>query len=363
MFLDYSVAFETINHDILISKLEHFGIRGNALSWFSSYLKDRKQFVQYNDTKSNSRILNISVPQGSVLGPCLFNLYINDFTRCSKKLNCILSADDSTLYLSGENFWDVISCLNVELNSVYEWTISNKLTLNLKKTNYMIFNRNRNLDTSLHEAIKINNETINQVKDATFLGLIIQSNLKWNSHIQFVANKVNKKCGILYLIRDLVPKNILIGLYYSLVYSHILYCNVIWGNSCNNHLKPLVIAQKRIVKTLTYHNRSYSSEILYKEYNLLNIHKINLYSLCIFVFKNIHSQLSDIEFVNSAAMHNYNIRDNHRLTLPSIGSSQSQKSVKYSGASAWNDLPVNIRSINSIVIFKKQLKEYLISDS
>ena len=236
------------------------------------------------------------------------------------------------------------------------------MTLNLKKTNYLIFNRNRNLNIALHDSIKINNEIINRVEKTTFLGIIVQSNLKWYSHIQNVTNKINKKCGILYLIRDLVPRNILINLYYSLVYPHILYCNVIWGNSCANHIKSLVIAQKRIVKTLTYKNKTFSSNILFRENKLLNIQKLNFYNLCIFVFKNIHGLLNDVVFESSNVVQNYNVRDQHRLTLPFARSSQAQKCVEFSGASAWNRLPVNIRTINSIYTFKRQIKNFLISD-
>ena len=231
VFLDLSKAFETINHKILLHKLEHFGIRGNVLQWFSSYLKNRSQFVNFNGVKSDSAILNISVPQGSVLGPSLFNLYINDLTRSSNRLNYILFADDSTVYFSADNMKVITDTLNQELDRVYEWTVANKLTINFKKTNYIVFNRNRTLDLVNHDPIRISNKTIEEAQKTTFLGVIVQKDLKWNSHIQFISAKINKKCGILYLIRDLMPKNILIDLYYSIVYPHILYCNIIWGNT------------------------------------------------------------------------------------------------------------------------------------
>ena len=172
---------------------------------------------------------------------------------------------------------------------------------------------------------------------------------------------MNRKCGILYLIRDLMPKNILINLYYSIVYPHILYCNLIWGNTYASHLKPLVIAQKRIVKTLTFKPKSFSSVILFKDINLLNINQLNKYSLCIFVFKNLHGIQDDIVFENSRINQHYNVRDQYKLSLPSSGSTQSQKSVEYSAVSIWNSLPVHLRTINTISSLKKHLKEFLIS--
>ena len=118
-----------------------------------------------------------------------------------------------------------------------------------------------------------------------FPGIIVQINLKWYSHTQYVSNQIDKKCGILYLIRDFVPRKILINLYCSLVYPHIFDCNIICGNSCADHIKPLLTAQKRIVKTLTYKSKSFSSNILFRENKLLNINKLNFYDLCIFIFK------------------------------------------------------------------------------
>ena len=139
VFLDYSKAFDCINHSILLQKLQYYGIRGVALDWFKSYLSNRKQFVYFNDTKSNYRDITCGVPQGSILGPILFLIYINDIVNISKILFPILFADDSNVFLAGKNPNDMIIKMNVELEKLVKWLQANKLSLNVKKTHFMFF--------------------------------------------------------------------------------------------------------------------------------------------------------------------------------------------------------------------------------
>ena len=201
VFLDFRSAFDTVNHEILVDKLERYGIRGLAKSWFISYLSNRKQRVRVNGVFSPFNSINMGVPQGSVLGPILFNLYINDLPKVSNRLNTTLFADDSTLTLSHKNFDSLISNLNQELSIVYKWTISNRLSINLEKTVAMIYT-NRNFDSSSN-SIQMNNSAISLVTEHKFLGIVIDPNLKFNKHITAISNKISKSIGIFYKTRFL----------------------------------------------------------------------------------------------------------------------------------------------------------------
>ena len=362
VFLDLSKAFDTVDHSILLKKLNHIGVRGVALDWFKSYLNQRKQFTKYKDKHSRYQTSTYSVPQGSNLGPLLFIIYINDLVYSLKKLNVTLFADDTCLYLSGNNLNLLIHNVNIELKEVKNWLNSNKLTLNLVKSHYMVFHRNKNLVNNLNEAkIIIDSHNLQKLEQTKFLGLILQSNLKWDTHIKNISNKLNKYSGILYKIRDNLDRKSLKLFYNGLVYPQLTYANIIWGNTFTSHLKPLVIAQKRIIRTMMYRHRIHHTNNDFLELSFLKLPEINIYFGLVFVFKSLNSLVFPINYFTHQNNPHYNLRNTSDLTLPLLPTLQGQKSPSFYCAKLWNDIPAYIKSMPSVSSFKSSLKSYLIN--
>jgi retron-type reverse transcriptase len=178
IFLDLSKVFDTINHRILIKKLEHYGIRGVAKKWFENYLCNIKQIVKYNDVQSEVMTIRSGVPQGSVLGPLLFLLYINDIQFCSELISIVLFADDTNILFSHTCLKQLNEVIQIEMNKIIDWLNANKLSINTEKTKFILF-RSKNKKLKDDIKISINNESIKQVKNTTFLGIVIDECLTW----------------------------------------------------------------------------------------------------------------------------------------------------------------------------------------
>ena len=220
----------------MLQKLEKkYGIKGNILKWFKSYLSCRKQYFLYNNCKSDIKLITHGVPQESILGPLLFILYINDFSRASELLFSIIFADDTSVFIEGTHYEQVISILNKELKKVDVRLQANKLTINLKKTHYMVFHRSRIKHKYTHE-VQIKGNIINHVCNTKFLGIIIDSKLNWVDHINHIKNKISKSIGIIYKIRNFLDKNTLQNLYYTL-FSHISSIVLRYGETHIRYIK------------------------------------------------------------------------------------------------------------------------------
>ena len=242
VFIDLKKAFDTIDHNILIKKLEFYGIRGIANDWICSYLSNRFQHVLINDCCSSNLKITCGIPQGSIIGPTLFILYINDICNVSSILKLILFADDTNIFYSGKDVNNVCHIMTEELRKINVWFMVNKLSLNVSKTNYMLFGNNRNMvDCSIY----INNIEIERVYVTKFLGLHIDCKLDWKVHIQNVKNKIAKNCAILTKVRHKLNDAAMYTLYMSFIVPYLNYCCEIWGNNYVSRTKPLFLLQKR----------------------------------------------------------------------------------------------------------------------
>ena len=213
IFLDLSKAFDTIDHDILVKKLENYGIRGVALNCFRNYLSDRRQFVIVRGCKSQATKIQYGVPQGSVLGPLLFILYINDIVNSSKLFSYSLFADDTSLMLSHKDPHLLMSLANEEIKKLYEWFCCNKLLLNAKKSKIVLF-RSKGKKVPLNIIpLSINGQVIMHSENVLFLGVVIDEYLTWGCHLKNVCVNISRSVGVLSKLRCVLPKRVLITLY------------------------------------------------------------------------------------------------------------------------------------------------------
>ena len=270
LFLDFSKAFDTVNHTILIRKLEKYGIRGIVKEWFKSYLCSRKQFVSVGSTSSEEQTISCGVQQGSVLGPLLFLLYINDFKNCSNILDFHLFADDTNAFYSNKSLLDIESTINNQLINVNNWLSSNKLSLNVDKTNFVIFHPPQKRNVTQIK-LYINHKLIKQVQSLKYLGVYLDSNLNWKSQIQYLSKKIKRSIRVLSKIRYYVNINILIQLYYSLIYPFLTYAITIWGNTYESTLKQILILQKKAIRIITFSDFKEHTLPLFRELKILRL--------------------------------------------------------------------------------------------
>ena len=234
--------------------MHFYGIREKNLEWFSSYLSNRKQFIEYDNRNKKTDLLDITcgVPQGSILGPLLFIIFINDLHLVSNKLNFIMFADDTNLFCSDRNIKNLFQKANVELNKISEWFRANKLSLNADKTKYTLFHKpwdKDNLPLKL-PVLSINDYEIQRSSSIKFLGVMVDEHLSWNDHISILENKLSKSLGLLYKAKKYLNTKAMTSLYYSFFHSYLTYGNVAWCSTSVSKLKKLASKQRQAVKAI-----------------------------------------------------------------------------------------------------------------
>ena len=359
IFLDLSKAFDTVDHKILLSKLEHYGIRGSAFSLLKSYLTDRKQYVQIGKHKSEHLQINCGVPQGSVLGPLLFILYINDLYKACNLGHLHIFADDTTIFFRCNTKEEITSKGTQIMTQLNAWFKANKLTLNSGKSNFIVFRSNKNPTTNLPEKINFENTSINRSETSKYLGVTLDEHVTWNQHIIEVCNKLKRYFKLFYSIRNFVNKNQVKIIYYSFIYSQIKYGITTFGFTDNNKIQRMQVLQNKLLKVLQAKNYRYSTNKLHNELEIIKVEDIAKLDAVTFIHNYFNNKLPPIfnnYFTLVRDIHNINTRSSDQdIYFDTYKTKIGISSMKSIGAKTWNELNNNNKLIKNVKTFRKAI--------
>ena len=349
--IDVKKAFDCVNHDILKSKLQQYGIRGTPLKWLESYLTDRKCFVEIGSHASRINTFNIGVPQGSILGPTLFLIYINNLPKISDTLQTQLFADDTIVSNTGSNIDVLTESTNEELCKLNDWTLANKLTIHAGKTKFLMFSNRITSRQNLN--IKILNSVIHPIDNCKYLGVYLDDRLNFKAHINYINSKISRHTGILYKIRDKLPKKARLDYYYAYIFPYLSYNTIIWGCAYQTNLTPLFLQQKRTIRTIANAGFRDHTDPLFKSLKILKVQDIYNFQLGCHMFHARDRGEYDTQT-------NYQTRGPNRALSAFRRTTTTQHAISFAGPKYWNSLPPDIRSINNYKRFRKSLKEHLL---
>jgi len=367
IFLDLSKAFDTLDHNILLNKLNYYGVKNTASNLLSSYLTNREQYVDFDGTESSILKISTGVPQGSILGPLLFIIYMNDIAQLTNVFEMIMYADDTSLQSTLNTFnsnvnADINSKINLELNKISEWLKANKLSLNVSKSKCMVFHK-KNKKFRVPQ-IEIDSMKIEKVETFNFLGLTIDKQLDWKAHTDKIYSKISRAIGILNRLKHFLPLHVKHTMYNSLIFSHINYCILAWGEKSSRIEKQ----QKKAIRILTCSKYNAHTEPLFKNLNILrtndifNLAKLKFYHK--FVNKQLPLYLQNLPLQPNTTIHNHNTRSSNSIHRNRMLHTYANQSLRHNIPIIVNELPDIIKdkfSTHSLSGFALYAKNHFLS--
>ena len=364
LYLDLSKAFDTLAPTVLYHKLEKYGIRGTCLNWFRSYLTNRKLRSKCKLSSGTERSdwyeVEYGTPQGSCLGPLLFLIFCNDLYKNLEFANCIQFADDTTLYFGHSNKNFVLCCLEHDLQIISDWFKANKLTLNVEKTVFMLFHPK---GKKLKEQLTFENKTIENSHETKFLGIWLNDNLSWESHIRQLSIKIKENIILLRKSKNLLKHNAMLPIYYGHVHSHIKYGILLWGSMINSSQLARIQKMQDLAVNLIDSRRDVCTT--YSTYKIPTVKRILTTEQQKFTFRLIHNLLptnlsklakTDHKGISLCKTHKYKTRSKNEPNLPPIKSQHYQSSFLHQSIKAFGTLPLEIKHKTNLSTFLNSIK-------
>ena len=323
-------------------------MRGVAKDWFISYLHNRKQHVSIGTYKSDDLCITHGVPQGSVLGPLLFFLYINDFSNCCSYFDFHVFADDTNLFCANSSPRVLEYLINDNLKRVSLWLHANKLSLNIDKTNFIIFHPRQKVIT-YQVRLHIASEQLKQVKRIRYLGVHIDSYLTWKYNLQHITKKIKRSVGILAKIRHYLPISILLQLYYTLIYPYLTYAVTTWDNTYAITLKPLITLQKKAIRLISFSEFRAHTSPLFAHLKILKFSDLIFLNNALLMYdfheNNLPSVFHDF-FTPESSVHKYNTRlaSKDSYYISKVRTNYGKFNIRFVGAKVWNSIDESFKS-------------------
>lgn len=360
IFIDLTKAFDTVSHEILLRKISNIGVTGNAFKILKSYLYKRKQIVRIGQHQSSPKSIQYGVPQGSILGPLLFLIYINDISQIGLHGDISLYADDTSLFYFGSSINIILPKVRNDLKTLSDWFLNNLLTINISKTNYVIFSaKNKNIDSNFQ--LMINDEIIERKTHEKYLGLSLDNHLNWKPHLQKIKSKLISLTGAIRNITKCLPRKVKYIIYNSLIKPHIDYLIEIWGTAAKSNLNIIQRSQNRLIKILFNYRFRTSTQKIYTDTKIMNIKQTYKYYTCILVRKILNRDIhTKITFTKKLQVQKIKLRNANNLILRPSRTNYGKKNIEYEGAQLYNSLPKEIKETKSMLSFKKLLKFYIL---
>ncbi|KAL1448062.1 hypothetical protein WDU94_013884 [Cyamophila willieti] len=357
VFLDVKKAYDSVDHTILLHELTKLGLDDTVLLWFKSYLKDRRQKLKLDDYISEPLTCHdYSIPQGSVLGPALFNIYINNLPKVSKGL-VYCYADDACVCYTGDDWDTTFDTATQDLINIENWYSNMSLQLNLDKTNYMTFSITERGQPSPNKTLTIPTvhnqpKQLQKLTSVRYLGILLDQHLKWTNHVYNIKTKLRHLMYVFNNLRRVCSKSLLRVIYFAFVQSLLQYCISTWGGAYNNTIDPLRRTQNIILRIILHKDRLFNTKELYKLIDVFTINDLYFYKLT----------LSSIKYDNNWTINRntYHTRQHGRTVVRRVNKTITQRHFYYLGQKLYDKIPTELKNLKQLpILLKTKTKEFI----